>query len=227
MACTSNDKRKKNVRLHRCLKCIREQLPRIHHSTVVLHDGEPYELLVFVSAGEKCRHEIITRLVHVVSSESHQLPAPFFLPNKPKTQTVNSAAIVTSIPSVHHQSEIWLLLPRAPVVVVQNNNSTPDVLLLTVGRHKQTLQHHVQHPAATVYRDCCSSFNSDSTIMTPEQREFTPPTRRKPPLFPSHGDRLLCESPWRTYRLHPCAVDFVFYCFCGEQPVKGNLPLGQ
>lgn len=79
----------------------------------------------------------------------------FFPPNKPKTQTANSA-IVTSLPSVHHhQSEIWLLLPRTPVVAVQNNNSTPDVLLLTVGRHKQTLRHRVQHPAArclTVYR---------------------------------------------------------------------------
>lgn len=132
-------KEKKIVRLHCCLKSIREQLPRIHHSTVVFHDGEPYELPVFVSAGEKCRHKIISRLVHVVSSESRQLPAPFPPPNKPKTQTTNSAAIGTSLPSVHHQSEIWLLLPRAPVVAVQNNNSTPDVLLLTVGRHTSKL----------------------------------------------------------------------------------------
>lgn len=62
--------------------------------------------------------------------------------------------------------------------------------------------------------------------MTPEQSVRPPPGGNRP-LFPSLGDRLLCESPRRTYCLHPCAVDFVFYCFCGEQPVKGNLPLGQ
>lgn len=62
--------------------------------------------------------------------------------------------------------------------------------------------------------------------MVPES--LRPPHREEiAPLFPSLGDRLLCESPRRTYCLHPCAADFVFYCFCGEQPVKGNLPLGQ